>query len=132
MSSEVVPIMLMAAAFVLLGWVLTVSHSMDLGGPIRSWLWERDARRMQRSQRFPSQLHRAYWSRREFDRDRPRLLGLGYRITAQEAVDPYITLPSMPTFGRPNPQPRRRRVPVLYVDYAFQPSSPADAVAAHR
>src|SRR5215472_10213340 len=119
MSSQAVPILLVAAALLLLALVISASHSVDLAGPLRSWLWGRDARRMERKQRFPAELHRAYWSRRQYDRDRPRLLELGYRIASEEAVDPFITLPSPPGFGRSTPRPRRRRVPCLYVDYVL-------------
>lgn len=99
--------------------LLTALNSVDLAGPLRSWLWRRDARRMQRHQRFPQQLHRAYWTRRQYDLDSRTLRGLGYRVDSEEAVDPFIELPSLPAFGRPNPRPRRRRVPCIYVDYSY-------------
>lgn len=121
MSSQALPIVLMAGALLLLAVVLSASARVDFAGPVRSWLWERDARRMQRLRRFPPQLRRAYWSRRQYDRDCRRLRDLGYRITSEEAADPYITLPGVPAFGRTAPPPRRRRVPVIYVDYAYAP-----------
>lgn len=119
MSFPAVPILLLVAGIVVLAVLLSGLATVDVAGPLRSWLWGRDAQRMQRRQRFPPQLRRAYWSRREYDRDRPRLTALGYRITSEEAVEPFITLPSVPAFGRPNPRPRRRRVPAIYVDYAL-------------
>jgi hypothetical protein len=122
MSSAAIPILVMAAAIILLVGLLSMSYSLDLAGPLRVWLWSRDARRMQRTHRFPAAVHRAYWSRREYDRDSRTLLGIGYRIASEEAVDPYITLPSMPSFGRTNPRPRRRRVPCIYVKYTFEAS----------
>lgn len=120
MSSAAIPVLVIAAAVLLLVGLLSVSYSLDLAGPLRTWLWTRDARRMRRKHRFPPTLRRAYWSRREYDRDSRILRDIGYRIASEEAVDPYITLPSMPSFGRTNPRPRRRRVPCIYVDYACE------------
>lgn len=131
-AAPVVPILLMAAAIVVLGALLSASTSVDLAGPVRSWLWRRDARRMRRSQRFPQTLHRAYWSRRQYERDSRTLTALGYRVTSEQAADPYITLPSLPTFGRTMPRQRRRRVPVIYVDYAHEAHREANAAAARR
>lgn len=120
MSSSAVAILLAAGAFILLASLLSASTAVDLGGPLRSWFWSRDARRMRRSGRFPATLERAYWSRRQYDNDSKRLAGLGYRITSEEAVDPYITLPSYPALGRANVRPRRRRVPCIYAHYAYE------------
>lgn len=130
MSSQAVSILLLAGALIAVVVLLSASTTVDLAGPVRSWFWGRDARRLQRSGRFPPELHRAYWSRREYDRDRGRLLALGYRITSEKAVDPFITLPSMPAFGRTAPRPRRRRVPCLYIEYALAPR--AESEPAHR
>lgn len=129
MGSEALPVLLLAGAFVLLTVLLSASTSVDLAGPVRSWFWGRDARRMQRLRRFPPQLHRAYWSRREYDRDCRRLHDLGYRIRAEEAVEPFITLPGVPAFGRSTPRPRRRRVPSIYVDYAYAPEEASETAA---
>ena len=127
MSSSIAPVLLVAAALMLLAILYSVSTSADLAGPLRSWLWRRDARRMQRSGRFPTQLERAYWSRRQYDRDARTLGALGYRVDSEQAVEPFITLPSMPTFGRANPRPRRRRVPCIYVAYSRE-EAPAPAL----
>lgn len=129
MSSQAVPVLLMAVGILLLAVLLSTLATVDLAGPVRSWFWGRDARRMQRRRRFPPRLRRAYWSRREYERDRPRLTALGYHITSEEAVEPFITLPSVPAFGRPNPRPRRRRVPAIYVDYAYAPENAAETAS---
>lgn len=129
MGSQLVPLLLMAGALLLLALLLSASASVDLFGPVRSWFWERDARRMHRLHRFPPSLHRAYWSRREFDRDRRRLCGLGYRITSEQTMEPFIELPGIPAFGRNTPRPRRRRVPSLYVDYDYAPDVAAAETA---
>ena len=116
----------MAGSLLLLAIILSLSTTVDLAGPVRSWFWRRDARRMQRSGQFPPALRRAYWSRRQYDRDSRTLRALGYRVDSEEAVDPFITLPSLPPFGRVNPRPRRRRVPCLYVTYTREDArSPA-------
>ena len=125
MSSQAVSILLVAGVFVLLVALLTVMASVDIAGPVRSFLWGRDARKMQRSGEFPETLQRAYWSRRQYDRDSQRLRALGYRVTSEEAVDPFITLPSYPVFGRTAGRPRRRRVPCIYVHYAYDRAAAA-------
>ena len=119
MSSQAASLIILAAAFILLVSLLSVMSTIDIAGPLRTWLWGRDARRMQRTQHFPEQLQRAYWSHRQYDRDAQRLRELGYRVTSEEAVEPFITLPSFAAFGRASPRPRRRRVPCLYVHYTY-------------
>lgn len=125
MSSQAVSLLLLAGVFILLVALLTVVSAVDIAGPLRSYLWGCDARRMQRSQQFPAELRRAYWSRRQYDRDAERLRALGYRVTSEEAEDPFITLPSYPVFGRESGRPRRRRVPCIYVHYAHDRSTAA-------
>lgn len=131
MNSPVPSILALLGAFLLLSILLTAANTVDLAGPLRSWLWSRDARRMQRSQTFPAEVRRAYWSRRQYDRDAPRLRAIGYRVTSEEAADPYVTLPSAPAFGRSTPRPRRRRVPCIYVAYEHE-SPPQDPAAEPR
>ncbi|MGH7685773.1 MAG: hypothetical protein ACREN2_03005 [Candidatus Dormibacteria bacterium] len=127
MSSAAPSILALLGALVVLSILLTAANTVDLAGPLRSWFWSRDARRMRRGRRFPAEVRRAYWSRRQYDRDAPRLLALGYRVTSEEAADPYVTLPSAPAFGRSTPRPRRRRVPCIYVAYEHAEPSPEPA-----
>ena len=119
MSSQAVSILLLAGVCIVMAVLLTATSVVDIAGPVRSYLWSRDARRMQRTQQYPAELQRAYWSRRQYDRDARRLRALGYRVTSEEAADPFITLPSYPVFGREAGRPRRRRVPCIYVHYAY-------------
>jgi hypothetical protein len=121
-------ILLVGGAIILLGVLLSASTSLDVAGPLRSWFWNRDARRMQRLGQLPATLERAYWSRREYDGDAKRLGGLGYRVTSEEAVDPYITLPSYLAFGRTSGRQRRRRVPCIYAHYAYAGERTASGV----
>lgn len=127
MSSPALSILALLGAFLVLSVVLTAANTVDLAGPLRSWLWRRDARRMQRTKKFPAEVRRAYWSRRQYDRDAPRLRAIGYRVASEEAADPYVTLPAAPAFGRSAPRPRRRRVPCIYVGYEHDgpPQEPA-------
>ena len=125
MNSSAGSLLLVAAVIIVLVALLSVASAVDVAGPIRSYLWGRDARRMQRSNHFPETLDRAYWSRRQYDRDAQRLRALGYRVTSQEAVEPFITLPSYPMFGRASNRPRRRRVPCIYVHYEYDRTAAA-------
>lgn len=125
MNSSAASLLLVAVAVILLLGLLSAASTVDLAGPLRSFLWGRDARKMERTQRFPETLERAYWSRRQYDRDSPRLRALGYRVTSEEAVDPFITLPAYPMFGRTSGRPRRRRVPCIYVHYAYDRTAAA-------
>ena len=119
MNSSAASLLLAAGVVILLFALLTAASTVDLAGPLRSFLWGRDARKMQRRNRFPETLERAYWSRRQYDRDSERLRALGYRVTSVEAVEPFITLPSYPIFGRASTRPRRLRVPCIYAHYAY-------------
>lgn len=125
MNSSAVSLLLVAGLVIVLLALLSVLSAVDITGPVRSFLWGRDARKMERSHHFPETLERAYWSRRQYDRDSQRLRGLGYRVTSQEAVEPFITLPSYPMFGRTSGRPRRRRVPCIYVRYAYDRAAAA-------
>lgn len=125
MNSSAVSLVLMAGVIILLVGLLSAASAVDIAGPVRSFLWGRDARKMQRNHDFPETLERAYWSRRQYDRDSQRLRALGYRATSEEAVEPFITLPSYPVFGRTSGRPRRRRVPCLYVRYAHDRTAAA-------
>ena len=119
MNSSAGSLLLVAGVVIVLVALLSVVSTVDVAGPVRSFLWGRDARRMERRHEFPQTLERAYWSRRQYDRDSPRLRALGYRVTSEEAVEPFITLPSYAMFGRTSVRPRRRRVPCIYVHYAY-------------
>lgn len=119
MNSSAVSLLLVAVVIILLLALLGAVSAVDVAGPVRSLLWGRDARKMQRRHHFPETLERAYWSRRQYDRDSPRLRALGYRVTSEEAVEPFITLPSYAMFGRASGRPRQRRVPCIYVHYAY-------------
>ena len=126
MNSSAVSLLLVAGVVIALLALLSVAATVDLAGPVRSVLWARDARKMERSKHFPETLDRAYWSRRQYDRDSPRLRALGYRVTSEEAVEPFITLPSYPAFGRTAAaRPRRRRVPCIYVRYTYDRTAAA-------
>jgi hypothetical protein len=125
MNSSAVSLLLVAGVILLLVVLLSVVSAVDVAGPVRSFLWSRDARRMQRTHTFPVTLERAYWSRRQYDRDSQRLRALGYRVTSEEAVEPFITLPAYPMFGRASARPRRRRVPCIYVHYAYDRAAAA-------
>jgi hypothetical protein len=125
MNSSAVSLLLVVVVTILLLGLLSAVSAVDVAGPVRSFLWERDARKMQRHHHFPETLERAYWSRRQYDRDSPRLRALGYRVTSEEAVDPFITMPSYPMFGRTSGRPRRRRVPCIYVHYAYDRTAAA-------
>ena len=125
MNSSADSLLLVVGVVIVLLALLSVASAVDVAGPVRSWLWARDARKMQRSRDFPATLERAYWSRRQYDRDSQRLRALGYRVTSEEAVEPFITLPSYPMFGRAAGRPRRRRVPCIYVHYAYDRTAAA-------
>ena len=125
MNSSAVSLLLVVGVVILLLALLGVVSAVDIAGPVRSLLWARDARRMQRSKQLPETVERAYWSRRQYDRDSVRLRALGYRVTSEEAVEPFITLPSYPMFGRGSERPRRRRVPCIYVHYAYDRAAAA-------
>ena len=119
MNSSAVSLLLLAGVVIVLVALLSAASAVDVAGPVRSFLWDRDAQKMQRNHDFPETLERAYWSRRQYDRDSERLRALGYRVTSEEAVEPFITLPSYPMSGRTSGRPRRRRVPCIYVHYAY-------------
>ena len=125
MNSSAVSLLLVAGVIILLLGLLSAMSAVDVAGPLRSYLWRRDARKMQRRNDFPETLDRAYWSRRQYDLDSQRLRALGYRVTSEEAVDPFITLPAYPMFGRTAGRPRRRRVPCIYVRYAHDRTAAA-------
>ena len=125
MNSSAGSLLLVAGVVIVLLALLSVVSTVDIAGPVRSFLWDRDARKMQRNHDFPETLERAYWSRRQYDRDSERLRALGYRVTSEEAVEPFITLPSYPMFGRTSARPRRRRVPCIYVHYAYDRTAAA-------
>lgn len=125
MNSSAVSLLLVVGVVILLLALLGVVSAVDIAGPVRSLLWARDARRMQRTTVYPETLQRAYWSRRQYDRDSVRLRALGYRVMSEEAVEPFITLPSYPVFGRTAGRQRRRRVPCIYVHYAYDRSAAA-------
>lgn len=125
MNSSAASLLLVVGMVILLLAVLGVVSAVDIAGPLRSLLWARDARTMQRTGVYPETLERAYWSRRQYDRDSVRLRTLGYRVTSEDAVEPFITLPSYPMFGRASGRPRRRRVPCIYVHYAYDRTAAA-------
>ena len=125
MNSSAASLLLVAVVIIVLLGLLGAASAVDVAGPVRSFLWGRDARKMARTQQFPETLERAYWSRRQYDRDAQRLRALGYRETSQEAVEPFITLPLYPMFGRAAGRPRRRRVPCIYVRYAYDRTAAA-------
>lgn len=93
--------------------LLSRQASYDIAGPLRNWLWTRDARRMAARRRFPPELRRSYWNEAEYQRDRARLEALGYGIATADQSDPYITPPVWSGGGLPP----RRRVPVYHVLY---------------
>ena len=121
MNSQVaVTVLVLAGCLVLLSLV-SRQASLDFAGPLRTWLWRRDARRMQARRAFPESISRAYWSAREYERDSAVLRGMGYEVASEEATEPYETLPSVsviPGLGRTGSMPRRRRVPAYHVVYA--------------
>ena len=119
MNSSAASLLLAAGVVILLFGLLSAASTVDIAGPLRSFLWRRDARKMQRRHQFPETLERAYWSRRQYNSDSQRLGALGYCVTSVEAVEPFITLPSYPIFGRTATRPRRRRVPCIYAHYAY-------------
>lgn len=125
MNSSAVSLLLVAGVIIVLLGLLGAMSAVDIAGPVRSFLWGRDARKMQRRHEFPETLERAYWSRRQYDRDSERLRALGYRVTSEEAAEPFITLPSYPVFGRTSARPRRRRVPCIYVHYSYDRTAAA-------
>ena len=125
MNSSTASLLLVAGVVILLLGLLAAVSAVDVAGPLRSLLWARDARKMARRGQFPETLERAYWSRRQYDRDSRRLGVLGYHVTSVEAVEPFITLPSYPMFGRTSTRPRRRRVPCIYAHYDYDRSAAA-------
>lgn len=125
MNSSAVSLLPVVGAVMVLLALRGLVSAVDIAGPLRSLLWARDARKMQRRNQYPDTVERAYWSRRQYDRDSERLRALGHRVTSEEAVEPFITLPSYPMFGRGAERPRRRRVPCIYVRYAYDRTAAA-------
>ena len=120
MNSQVAVAILVVVGCILLLSFVSRQASVDIAGPLRLWLWRRDARRMQARNAFPESVSRAYWSAREYERDAAELRSLGYEVESEQTSDPFVTLPTVPSFGRPNPTPRRRRVPTHYVIYVHR------------
>jgi len=119
-NSQVAVAILVVVGCILLLSFISRQASVDIASPLRLWLWRRDARRMQARSEYPESVSRAYWTAREYERDAAELRALGYAVESEETADPYVTLPAVPSFGRPNPTPRRRRVPTLYVIYVHR------------
>jgi hypothetical protein len=94
-------------------WLMANQATVDIAGPLRDWLWERDARRMRAQGRFPSTLERSYWTEREYRRDAERLRRMGYVASSEQASDPFVVLP----YASGRRPPPRRRVPVFHVVY---------------
>lgn len=120
MNTQLAVTVLVIVGCILLLSLVSRQSSVDVAGPLRLWLWRRDARRMQARHEFPQSIRRAYWSAREYERDAAQLRVLGYVVASEEASDPYVNLPSVPSFpgfGRGSAVQRRRRVPSHYVTY---------------
>ena len=128
MTAQSVPsLLILAVCLVLAGFLVVRGRSLDFAGPLRVWLWKRDAERMAQRNRFPATVQRAYWSEREYRLDSPRLMALGYRVQSQERWGPYVETPA---FGQ-NAPPFRRRIPALFVVYgrAGENGDPPSAAA---
>lgn len=117
MTSSIQAIVLVVLVMLAAAYLLANQANLDIAGPLRNRLWERDARRMRARASFPETIARSYWSRREYQKDRARLEALGYRVASEAASDPYVTMPAFASFGRTRPPPRRRRVPMFHVVY---------------
>jgi hypothetical protein len=111
-SPTVLTIVVVVCALLAIG-LLSRQASYDIAGPLRNWLWSRDARRMAARKHFPAQLRRSYWNEAEYQRDRARLEALGYVVASSDRSEPYVT---PPVWTGPGPPPRRR-VPIHHVVY---------------
>ncbi|HKR99721.1 MAG TPA: hypothetical protein VJU79_09420 [Candidatus Dormibacteraeota bacterium] len=119
--SNNIGLIIAVGAFLLVGAYLMVNQgSLDLAGPLRNWLWARDARRMHETGRRPDTIERSYWTAAEYERDSPRLEALGYIVASRSESEPYVSGPPDPRTLRP---PSRRRVPILYIVYELDPRS---------
>jgi len=97
------------------GFLMMNQASLDVAGPLRDWLWRRDARRMQARNAFPASLTRSYWSRGEYERDSERLRSLGYVVASENQSTGYVELPDVE--WRRGQQPPRRRIPSFHIIY---------------
>ena len=112
-------------AILLLGSFLMMNQaSLDIAGPLRNWLWSREARSMRARNRYPPSLRRSYWNRGEYERDAERLRAVGYVVASENASDPYVKLPDVD--WRRGQEPPRRRVPSFHVIYERAASPPPD------
>jgi hypothetical protein len=105
----VVAILLVGAYF------MSNQASLDIAGPLRNWLRERDARKMSARNHFPASLTRAYWNAGEYERDAARLRALGYAVASETESEQYLKLPDVE--WRRGQQPPRRRIPNFHVIY---------------
>src|ERR1700751_5469538 len=95
MNSQAVAFLVVLGCLLLAGILTTQQRALDFGGPLRLWLWRREGERMTRRSRYPGTVKRAFWSEREYQRDLPRLLALGYRVASETNAKPYEELPMM-------------------------------------
>jgi hypothetical protein len=126
MTNPALPVVLVFLILIMGAYLMANQASLDLAGPLRNWLWERDVRRMSARGAFPPTIERSYWSAREYQRDQARLERIGYAVVSQTESDPYITLPmTFGPFGRGQQrQPARRRVPAFHVIYEHRATPP--------
>lgn len=102
-------------AFLLVGAYLMMNQaSLDIAGPLRNWLWARDAQKMRAKGVYPETIERSYWTKSEYARDVARMQELGYTVTSEQTNEPYVTGPVDPRSVRP---PTRRRIPIFHVIY---------------